>query len=171
MQLKKPALEGDNLFGPQPLDQLQRLQHARHPLLPGHAEAFVLDLAVADADAEHDAALRHDIEAGNVFGDLNRVEQRQQQYRQAEVHRAGVGGQPRQQRHALQRLVGRRQIVMAGRDAIKPDITGETGQFRRLAEAAHRIVRPGVLRHQEHAEFHEDLPKAFSAPWGRKGLR
>ena len=95
VQLEKPALEGDRLFGPQPLDQLQRLQHARHPLLPDHAESFVLDLAIADADAEHDAAFRYDIEAGNVFGDLNRVEQRQQQYRQAEIHRTGVGGQPR----------------------------------------------------------------------------
>ena len=65
-----------------------------------------------------------------------------------------VGRQPRQQRHTLQGLVGRRQIVMSGRDAIEPDIAGEAGQLGRLAKPAHRIVRARVLGHQEHAEFH-----------------
>ena len=162
MQLKEAAFECDHLLGPQPLDQLERLQHARHPFLPGHAERLVFDFAIADADTEHDAAFRHYIEARDVLSDLDRVQERQQQYRQTKVHRPGIGCQPRQQRHALQGLIWRRQIVMPRRNAIEPGIAGEAGQFRGLAKPAHRIVRARVLGHQEHAEFHLFLPMSPS---------
>src|SRR5438067_620028 len=69
VQLKEAAFEFDHLLGPQPLDQLERLQHARHPFLPGHAERLVFDFAIADADTEHDAAFRHYIEARDVLSD------------------------------------------------------------------------------------------------------
>jgi hypothetical protein len=90
------------IHGPQPLDQLQGFEQARHPVAHLDAKPLELDLAVAEPDAEHAASLRHHIEAGDILGDLHRVEQRQQQHRQHQLHRAGLGREPRQQRDALQ---------------------------------------------------------------------
>ena len=75
-----------------------------------------------------------------------------------QFHARRLGRQPRQQRQALQRLVGRRQVVMPGRQRVEPGLRAS-----RACSTASRKRRTGssrarLLHVDEHAEFHSLPP-------------
>ena len=72
--LARPRLEND----------LELLAHALLRLLARHAEPVVVELDEAAADAELDAAVRHQIDHRELLGDLDRAVQRQHDDRRAE---------------------------------------------------------------------------------------
>ena len=90
-QVDVAALVGDVVLGPQPPDEAQPFEHARHPVGDLQPEGLEFLFAVADADAEDDAALGHDVEAGDLLGGLHRVQERQQGDSEHQIHRAGFG--------------------------------------------------------------------------------
>src|SRR3954469_1004327 len=71
------ALHRHEIFGPQPADGFQALLEALAEAAAGHPERLELNFPVADAAAEDELAAGHEVEGGELFGDIERLVQRQ----------------------------------------------------------------------------------------------
>ena len=63
------------------------------------------------------------LQGGELFGQIHRVIQRQEQDIGDQRHRSRLGGNARQQRNRLKILERRREIVLAGRDTVEAEVT------------------------------------------------
>src|SRR2546428_10673833 len=77
LQREVRAGHGHDVLGPQPLHGEEVLLEAAHALLLGRAEGQVLDLAVAEGDAEDDLASAHDVGGRDLLGDVERPVERE----------------------------------------------------------------------------------------------
>ena len=112
VQIEVSAMERDFVLRPQTLNQLQRFQESPNPVASLHVERLVLDITVAEADAQNDAAIADYVQRRHSLRHVGRRIQRQQQDGQHQFHVARIRGQSGQQRNALQVLIGRRQEVL-----------------------------------------------------------
>src|SRR5216684_6167304 len=154
VELEEPSLESNVVFGPEPFDEIERFDHPADLVPRVDAEAFKLDFAIAEPDAEDQPPLAHYVERRYFLRDLDRVEQRQQYDSENKLHIAGVCRKPAQQRHVLQRLVRWRKVMMARRDRVETGVTRQNSLLDTLSEAQHRRVGARMLRHHCNPEFH-----------------
>src|SRR5713101_8478779 len=96
VELEEPALESNVILGPEPFDEVERFDHPADLVPRVDAEAFKLDFAIAEPDAEDQPALAHYVEGRYFLSDLDRVEQRQQHDSENKLHIAGVCRKPAQ---------------------------------------------------------------------------
>src|SRR5579862_6359613 len=84
-QLCEAAVVRESALGPRAADDVGAFLEARAALLSGNVEARELLAAVALAKTEVDASLRNDIGGGGVFGDAQRMMQREQDHEGADA--------------------------------------------------------------------------------------
>ena len=141
-------------LGPQPLDDIETLLEAAHPLAARHAERIELDLAIAETDAKDEIAAPDRIERGDAFGDLDRVVQGRQQYSGDAGHLARLGREPRQKRDQLQLAHAFAQIMLTGGDGV-PAAVARQPRHRVLAfELGDDVAARRVLAGQKNADLH-----------------
>src|SRR5205823_2134250 len=142
------------ISAPQPLHELERLLELGHAVLAAEPGRGQLLLAIADRHADVEAAVRDVIERGHVLGDVDRVQQRQQEHGGLEAHRAGLGREPREHRDRL-RPDGR------VRDPVMTDRHPGEAQPGRRAHDLHGLVDDGrgraIGRAPERREVEADL--------------
>ena len=139
---------------PQPLDDLQALHQAPHPLLGRDPERLVLLLAIAQPHAEDEAPLGDDVERGHLLGHVHRIEQRQQDHGGAHPHGPRLGGEPGERGQALHLLERRREEVLAHHDEVEAGVAGGPDLLDVLPETIdHRHARRVLLRHDQ-SEVH-----------------
>ena len=89
----------DEILGPQPPHRFEPFLEALAETGARHAERLELDIAIADAAAEHEFAARHDVQCRELLGEIERLVQRQQ-------HEAADQPQPRRDRRRNSRETG-----------------------------------------------------------------
>ena len=94
VELPVGALHVDEVFGPQAFDCEHHFLEPRAELAARHTERLELDIAVADAGAEDEAAAGHQVERRQLLGKVERLVQRRQ-------HQAADDPQPRRDRRAI----------------------------------------------------------------------
>ena len=130
----------------QPCDDFELLTVDPHSP-GGQSEGGVLLVAVAEPDAEHEAPAGEDVERRRLLGDLDWVEEREQEDAGTDAEVARLGGQPAQQRHGLEHLVGSGEEVLAGEDRMEPGVAHEADLLDVLQEPYGRIrPRPGAAQ-------------------------
>ena len=92
----------DRLAAPQPLDHLEPLDQTADAIFGILSERAILDVAVAEADAEDQTTVGDDVEGRQLLGDLDGMMQGQQEHAGAEDHAARVGGEARERRDRLE---------------------------------------------------------------------
>ena len=153
-EVEEPPVMGHLVPGPQPLDHLEALEKARHALLALHAEGFVLLLAVPEPRPEDEAPLADDVERRHLLGHVDRVQQRQQEHRGADPHRARLGRQARERRQRLDLLEGRREVVLPHHDEVEPGVASRPHLLDVLAESLDHGHAGWMLLRDDQAEFH-----------------
>ena len=158
----------------------QRLVGAVAALAARHAERLEVALAVADADAEHRAPVREQIEDGELLGDVHGVVEREQQRlrREADLLRlAGEGGQREEGRRVV---ADRDRVVLRHDNEVVAEPVGGAGVLDPLLVdlgPALRRVR-GALELDADADLHAaspccravcQRPAGRSATWSRSG--
>src|SRR6202023_1476044 len=78
VELEMRALHCDEILGPQPPNRFEALLEALAQTGARHAERLELDIAVADAAAEDQLAPRHDVQGGELLGEVERLMERHQ---------------------------------------------------------------------------------------------
>ena len=130
------------LARPEALDDLEPLDEAAEPPRRVLAHGLVLDVAVAEPDAEDEAAAADDVERGDLLGDLYGMMQGEEQDSGAERHGSGFGRDPREDRNRLEVGEGGREIVLAGPNGIEADGRRQSHLLEVLLEAAGlRVIR------------------------------
>src|SRR5438046_1958004 len=94
LQREVRAGHGHDVLGPQPLHGEEVLLEAAHALLLGRAEGQVLDLAVAEGDAEDDLASAHDVGGRDLLGDVERLVEREQDQPEVDPEIRRLGHDP-----------------------------------------------------------------------------
>ena len=121
------------------------------------AERAVFGLAVAQPHAEHEAALRHGVERGDLLGHVHRVVKSEQQDAGADGHIARVSRHLGDARPGLHHPNTLGEIVLSAPNAVKAQIPNQAHLFEMLLPAFRGVIPQGVLVHDEHAEFHITL--------------
>ena len=151
VQPEAVPLRGHRLALEQPAHDVELLLEHAQALL-GQPERVVLLLPVAEPQAEHEAPVGDGIERGRVLGDLDRIEQREQEDAGAHAHLPRLGGDAREQRHELQHLERLREEVLPGRDVGEAELARQPHLLAAVARDLARGHRGRVLRRQEEAE-------------------
>ena len=151
-------LHGDEFPGPQALDAFQAFLEARTGLFHGGAECLELDLAVADARAEDQFPVAHDIEGGEFLRHVQRAVQGQQHHARTEAqfrrdHRdlAEIGD-------LLDILERMRTVMRALADHVVAKLLGAFGGGEVFLQADAHVVAQGVLAADDQAKAHGVLP-------------
>ena len=149
------ALVVDLLAGPELLHHLDGLGHARDPLLAVGADGLQLGVAVAQAHAEHEAALGDVVQGGHVLRHLERVVQRQQHDAGLEPHLADFGREPRQHRERLRPDGGVRHPVLRHGDGGEAAVAGDVADLHGVVDLLVQGPRGiGEERTEIDAKFH-----------------
>ena len=119
LDLEVLALVVERLPRPQPLQDLDRLLEARDLLLLVEAEEVELGREGAEADAELQAPAGEHVDHRRVLGDVDRVLERQQVHRRADVD-ARRQRRQRAQRRPRGRQVGVGHHVVLGQEERRP---------------------------------------------------
>jgi hypothetical protein len=131
------------------------LFEAAHAASARHAEGVELDVAIAEADAEHEIAAPDRVERGNGLGDLDRVVQSGQQHAGNAGHLACFGGEPRQKRHELDLPHPFAEVMLAGCDCI-PAAVARQARHRILAFQGRDHVASGrLLTGEKNPDLHD----------------
>ncbi len=105
------SLHTDEVFRPETADRGKTFLEARAEPAARYAEGLDLDIAVADAGAEHELTAAEQIERGQLFGKVERLVQRNQHQPannpQTRCDRGAIG----QERYLLHGLEGVRAVV------------------------------------------------------------
>ena len=163
VQPEAVPFRGHRLALEQAPDDVELLLEHGQPLLR-QAERVVLLLPVAEPEAEHEAAVGDGVERGRVLGDLDRVEQREQEDPGAHAHLPRLRRDPREQGHELEHLVRLGEEVLARRDVLEAELAREPHLLAAVARDLARRHRRRVLCRQEDAEprGHRDAPGEMS---------
>ena len=163
VQVEVRAVKGHRLLGPQPLHHLEGFEKAGQPPAPGNPEGVELDVAVAEADAEHEAAAADHVQGGDGLGHVHRLLERQQHDAGAERHVPGFSCHARQDRHGLHVLERRGEVVLAGADVVKARLPGQPHRLQQLREPLAEVIAHRMLHRQRQPETHSLSP--ISRPW------
>ena len=135
------SVEFHLLFSPEEFYQLQGFPHPPYPLAGLYSEGGELLFAVTKTDAEYEPASADRVQSCHAIGYLNRVVQRQQNNRGSNLHVAGFGCQPCQQRHGGAHLIWSCQVVLGGADKIEPGLPGRLHLLHALLDLVrHRLA-------------------------------
>ena len=114
------AVERRFFARPEPPDQLDRLLEARLGLGAEDAGRVELELPVPEPDPELESAARHRVDRRSLLGDVERVEQREEDHRRPEREVRDGGRQAREERERLEELVVAGEEVLAGPERLEP---------------------------------------------------
>ncbi len=134
MTLVVAAFVVDSSARPRLTADLDQLDRAPDALAAMPAEAFELDVPVAESEPDHAATTRQDVEEGPVLGHPDRVVQRRQGEPESDRdprrrldHRCGVRGNRSDEPGVVE-------MVLADPHAVEPDLLGEDDLVDRLPE-------------------------------------
>src|SRR5882724_469077 len=173
-QAEVPALVVDGFAAPQPLDDLEPLDEATDAVLRVVPQRAVLDVPIAETDAEDQPAVRDHVERRELLGDLDGMVEGQQENPGAQDHAASVGGEAREGRDRLE--IGERigQVVLARPHRAEADGARESDLLDVLAEADGLRLLREVLHGEAEAEPHSGslhtrpaTGSSVSVNWGR----
>ena len=150
---------GDRLAAPQPLDHLEPLDQTADAIFGILSERAILDVAVAEADAEDEVAARDHVEARHRLRGVDRVVQVEQQDAEPERHLARFRREPCQERHRLELLVvALVEIMLAGHERVPAAIARVANHHELILERAHHVGCERVLVGDEDTDFHANPP-------------
>ena len=133
------ALQRDGFAVQRAAQDFQRFIHDSAALAAVDAEALELFDAVAEPDAEVEPPVAEDVDGGGVFGDADRVVQRQQQHPGADAHARGEPRGGRGDRQHRRRIAVLDEMVLGNPDVVVAEPLGQL----HLAEHVVVELRPG----------------------------
>ncbi len=156
----------DKILGPQPLDGEQTLLEARSGIAPRQPERLELDIAVADAAAKNQLAAAHDVEGGELFGDVERLVQRQQHQPADQPQARRQYRRLGQKRDLLQGLQRVGAVMRALDQCIEAELFGAHDEVDVVCEPGAHILARGMLATDDQADFHSHsfLMPRFGGP-------
>ena len=154
------ALHIDVVFAPQPLDCDEVLLETLDALLLRRPETAKLDLAVTECGAEDQASAGHDVDGGELFGQIERLVQRDQHHTGVEAETWRLRAQPGEKRDLLQHLQWPGAVMRGLGDGIVSERLGEPRLFVQLLEAGSRVFARVELPSENDAKTHHRLIRA-----------
>ena len=118
------------------------------------AERLELDLAIAQRRAEDQPPARHHVDGGELFGEIKRLVQRDQDDPRIEPQILGFAGQPRQNGELLQRLQRVGAVVGRLGDGCKTQLVGEFRLFDQLVKTLADILVRLIFTARGEPELH-----------------
>jgi len=146
--------------GEEALDDVQRFVAAPEGLLGHDPEGRTLRLRGSRADCQIETALGQDVQHRDLFGNLQRMIQRQQQHEAAEAHPRGEPRKRRQAEHAARIPAVLGQMMFGQPDAVEAGFFREQRELDELVVDLRKgfgIVETGANCAGE-ADFHESPP-------------
>ncbi len=139
--IDQPAIVFERIIAPRLQQHRKAVVHQGTPARPVLAGGVVLLGPVAHAGHEAEAALGEVVEHGDVFGEPNRIVERDDQSIDADAHVSGASGHRGGQNQRRRQPAGRGQVMFFGADRGEPVVVGIFGHVERGAIALGVVCR------------------------------
>jgi hypothetical protein len=134
--------------------RLEILLEPPHALLLRGAEREELDVAIAQRHAEDHLAAAHDVDGGDLLGDVERLVQRQQDQPEVEPQARCLGHDAREERQLLQALPRGAAVMHPLGDRVEAEPVGQARLLQELLEPCRHVVALRVLGPEHQTEPH-----------------
>src|SRR5262249_47609364 len=134
VELEMRALHRDELLGPQPLHRFEAFLEPLAEPRARHAERLELDVAVADAAAEDELAVRQDVQCRELLGEIERLVQWEQDEATDEPQFRRNRRRISKEWDLLHRLEWMRAVMGALDDAVEADFLGALHELQIVAQ-------------------------------------
>src|SRR3954447_10864096 len=153
VELEIRPVHGDEILGPQPADRDQAFLEARAEPAARHAERLELDVAVADPGAKDKLAAAQNVERRQLFGQIERLMQRDQHEAADDPQTRGDSGTMGEKRDLLHGLEWVGAVMRALDDPIEAKPFGAPHQFEIVSQVLGRVAWR-MLAAYDQAELH-----------------
>src|SRR5262249_1331697 len=143
------GLDADLLLGEQAPDDLQALLEPAHALALRHLERVELDLAITEPDAEDEVATPDHVERRDTLRDLHGIVEAGEDDADDPRHVAGIGREPREERHELELTDAVAQVVLTSADRVPSAVAREAGHRELTVKRGDHVAADRMLVGEE----------------------